>query len=79
MRLFRHTLVLGVMLSAGGAPEAIGAQELPPERGFPTELELETTVQDGFTIAVVGDIIIANPQSRSTKTPLSSARRTRRP
>jgi poly-gamma-glutamate synthesis protein (capsule biosynthesis protein) len=30
---------------------------------FPAELELATTVQDGFTIAVVGDIIIANPQS----------------
>jgi len=32
-------------------------------RQFPAELELATTVQDGFTIAVVGDIIIANPQS----------------
>jgi len=36
---------------------ALGAQE------FPAELELETTVEDGFTIAVVGNIILANPQS----------------
>ncbi|MCH2462459.1 MAG: CapA family protein, partial [Gemmatimonadetes bacterium] len=63
MRIFRIAVVSGLVLSSGVLANALGAQELPPERGFPAELELETTVQDGFTIAVVGDIIIANPQS----------------
>ena len=63
MRIFRVAVVSGLVLSSSVLANALGAQELPPERGFPAELELETTVQDGFTIAVVGDIIIANPQS----------------
>ena len=65
MRLFRVEVVLGVVLgvvlavvpATGVSAHAMGAQK------FPAELELATTVQDGFTIAVVGDIIIANPQS----------------
>ena len=63
MRIFRIAVVSSLVLSSGVLANALGAQELSPERGFPSELELETTVQDGFTIAVVGDIIIANPQS----------------
>jgi poly-gamma-glutamate synthesis protein (capsule biosynthesis protein) len=63
VRLFRVAVVLGVVSSTGVSAHGLGAQELPPERGFPAELELATTVEDGFTIAVVGDIIIANPQS----------------
>lgn len=57
MRLFRVAVVLGVVGWTGVSAHAMAAQE------FPAELELETTVRDGFTIAVVGDIIIANPQS----------------
>ena len=63
VRLFRYAVVLGFVLSSGVVPDAIRAQEPRAELGFPAELELETTVQDGFTIAVVCDIIIANPQS----------------
>ncbi len=57
MRFFRVGVVFAVAASTGVSTQATGAQE------FPAELELETTVQDGFTIAVVGDIILANPQS----------------
>lgn len=57
MRLFRVGVVLGVVVTSGVSPLATGAQE------FPSEREMETSVLDGFTIAVVGDIILANPQS----------------
>jgi poly-gamma-glutamate synthesis protein (capsule biosynthesis protein) len=57
--VLRVVLSAGVFagVSTGLSAHAIGAQQ------FPAELELETTVRDGFTIAVVGDIIIATPQS----------------
>ena len=57
VRFLRVTVVFGVVVTTGISAHAIGAQEFPAER------ELETTVLDGFTIAVVGDIILANPQS----------------
>ena len=46
--------------------EALVAQQACGRDGvFPEELELATTVADGFTIASVGDVIIAYPQSQN--------------
>ena len=45
--------------------EALSAQQAGRDGVFPEELELATTVADGFTIASVGDVILAYPQSQN--------------
>ena len=58
--LLTVTVVVAVVLVQG----PFAAQQTRQTDGnFPAELEVATTVADGFTIAAVGDIILAYPQS----------------
>ena len=58
--LLTVTVVVAVILVQG----PFAAQQTRQTDGnFPAELEVATTVADGFTIAAVGDIILAYPQS----------------
>ena len=59
-------LVFVAMAAAIWGWETLAAQQAGGRDGvFPEELELATTVADGFTMASVGDVIIAYPQSQN--------------
>src|SRR5258705_7729132 len=65
LRMTRPVLLLGLSVLASGLPIA-GTVDAPkrlfdPRR--PPERELELSVDDGFTLAAVGDCIISRPLS----------------
>jgi poly-gamma-glutamate synthesis protein (capsule biosynthesis protein) len=57
----RRRAVLGLIVAAGAV--VIGAAQQPPARD--PQRELATSVADGFTLAAVGDNIIARPVSQT--------------
>ena len=67
MRTIRLTMpvvgAIGLAIAGLGMPAAAQRGAAPPQPPQLAERELATTVADGFTIASVGDTIVAYPQS----------------
>ena len=67
MRTIRLTMpvvgAIGLAIAGFGMPAAAQRGAAPPQAPRLAERELATTVADGFTIASVGDTIVAYPQS----------------